>query len=508
MTIPHKLFPLRLLGVLVCLHSAQTLAADYWVAKTGSDSNACSAANPCLTIQKGVSLLKAGDTLNVKAGTYTDDGGASAYAPKGAFCGWLDSQPASANVCINVNGTATSPIVLQAAAGDEGKVILDAQNNRVGIHLQTSDYIKLRGFTIRNARTEGIASWGQPENAVADVSRLSIGVVVENNAIYNTTGAWGNNTSAIGMWSSKDWIVRNNLIDGVTVDGTKGCGIQSYGVINALVENNKVTNVDYGIYWKDHFVADATTRASVFESEIRYNEINARLQGLHVSIMGSKSEEAGENYFHHNIVYGYGNSNENLAGINVVMDEAYAISGKIRVENNLLDSNNPLAIGIRIDSSKDAQVKGNIIMRQVNDMIFPAKTFAANVTYSDYNVFKPSPTIVADYGSATKNYATLANWTSAVTSSVRSLKVNNPDAHSKTALFSAIVVNADARNYKYTSTSPALKMMPDGSNAGPYQKGTEVIGLLANWPSYTTSTTPTTSVPSAPPTNIQIQLIN
>src|SRR5262249_53357241 len=49
----------------------------YYVAKTGSDSNSCSEAQnqstPKLTINAGIQCLSSGDTLNIRAGTYTDD---------------------------------------------------------------------------------------------------------------------------------------------------------------------------------------------------------------------------------------------------------------------------------------------------------------------------------------------------------------------------------------------------------------------------------------------------
>jgi len=52
------------------------------------------------------------------------------------------------------------------------------------------------------------------------------------------------NMSGIGMWGSKDWVVKNNLIDtAYTIDSTRGAaGIQAYGTINALIEHNEIKN--------------------------------------------------------------------------------------------------------------------------------------------------------------------------------------------------------------------------------------------------------------------------
>jgi hypothetical protein len=42
----------------------------YFVSPSGSDSNPGTLASPFLTISKGLSVLAAGDTLNIRAGTY------------------------------------------------------------------------------------------------------------------------------------------------------------------------------------------------------------------------------------------------------------------------------------------------------------------------------------------------------------------------------------------------------------------------------------------------------
>ena len=53
------------------LSSPAATAATYYVATTGSDANPGSQAKPFQTLNKGVSLLQAGDTLYIRGGTYT-----------------------------------------------------------------------------------------------------------------------------------------------------------------------------------------------------------------------------------------------------------------------------------------------------------------------------------------------------------------------------------------------------------------------------------------------------
>jgi hypothetical protein len=62
--------------IISCLTTAVSEAATYYVAKTGSNSNTCAQAQsqstPKLTVGAGASCLLGGDTLYIKAGTYSE----------------------------------------------------------------------------------------------------------------------------------------------------------------------------------------------------------------------------------------------------------------------------------------------------------------------------------------------------------------------------------------------------------------------------------------------------
>lgn len=453
-------------------------STDYWVSKNGNDSNGCTTetTDSCLTIQKAISLLKPGDTVNIASGVYIEDSATSPYTKK---CVWMDNTYAS--LCLDKSGTQSNPITIQAAPGDVGKVILDSQLSRIGINTMNSNYIHIKGLTIKNNFIIGIASWGQVENAVADMSKLSIGLVIENNYIYNTGGPYGYNISGIGMWGSKDWIVKNNRINKVyTINNTRAAsGIQAYGVINALVENNYIENAAYGIFWKDHYVKNAISRDPWIESEIRYNKIQASTYGIFIGIRGSNSPEAGENYIHNNIIYGFGNGG---VGIRASLAGAYGISAPIRIEYNLIDGGGSASTSVSLDANSSAKIKGNIFTGSNLDLELvrysnPAKVVA--LTYSDYNIFDRSFDIIADrYSSNAKNYTKISDWQSALASQLLTLSTNNPDQHSTTASAKNLFTDIGSREYKYRAGSIANNFMPNGDNAGPYQKGTEMIGII------------------------------
>ena len=45
-------------------------AATYYLAPTGSDSNACTLSAPCFTLERAWQLISAGDTVYMRGGTY------------------------------------------------------------------------------------------------------------------------------------------------------------------------------------------------------------------------------------------------------------------------------------------------------------------------------------------------------------------------------------------------------------------------------------------------------
>ncbi len=452
-----------------------SVGAEYWVTKQGSDANGCtnSTIDSCLTIQKGISMAKLpGDIVNIGAGTYIEDSATSPFTTKAE---WLDGDYASLG--LDYSGAPGNPITIQAASGDEGKVIIDSQMARVGIQTKYSDYIHIRGLTLINNYLVGIASWGQQSNVVANEERLSVGVVIENCYIYNTAGPYGKNMSAIGMWGSKDWIVRNNKLEKVyTLNSTRGGqGIQAYGVINALIENNDIKDVTHGIFWKDHFVKDLA-RTPVFESEIRFNKIQATTTGVYVGTRGDGTVEAGENYVHHNIIYGYGDSGY---AVRVSASNAFAISAPIRIENNLFDAEGNRSFHIYIDGSEKAYIRGNIFARSTGtDLALIKYSKPGELLESNYNIYDMTPLFTVDkYSSTSKNYAGLSAWQAAKKADSTTLGIDNPDANSINSSYSALFIEPNIdRDYKYLALSPAIGMMPDGSNAGPYQYGSEIIG--------------------------------
>lgn len=129
-----------LLAVLV-LSGARLWAATYYLSPAGSDDNPGTSARPWKTFQKAAAMVRAGDTVIVRDGTYT--GG----------------------VTMEIPGTSAQPIVFKAAGS--GAIIQGSGGERDAFCVDGSSlaspwwegadmYITLEGFTIRNASRAGI----------------------------------------------------------------------------------------------------------------------------------------------------------------------------------------------------------------------------------------------------------------------------------------------------------------------------------------------------------------
>lgn len=125
---------MRRLVLLLLFINQISNATTYYVAKNGNDRNN-GVTLPFLTIQRGVNALRAGDTLFVREGVYTER-----------------------IVISDHNSTANSPIVISAFR-DERPVIdgagLDLGGNGNGLVSIFSPYVRFNGFEVRNVDMTG-----------------------------------------------------------------------------------------------------------------------------------------------------------------------------------------------------------------------------------------------------------------------------------------------------------------------------------------------------------------
>jgi hypothetical protein len=229
----------------------------YFVSPTGNDSGPGTDAAPWRTLQRAADAVRAGDTVTVRAGTY------------------------SAGFDLRTDGTAASRITFRADPG----VTITGRNARTadGINLEDADFVTIEGFLFTNAtggisragiravnaehvhilnnRADGMGTWGiltgfcddlRIENNVMSRSVAEHGIYVSNSGdrpVIRNNVSWGNYANGIHMNGDAslggDGIISGALVEGnVIYDNGRGggSGINCDGVQNSVIRNNLLYN--------------------------------------------------------------------------------------------------------------------------------------------------------------------------------------------------------------------------------------------------------------------------
>ena len=236
----------------------------YYVAATGNDNNAGTEASPFATLQRGVSFLVPGDTLDIEPGTYA-----------GFIAGWdstpIGPQGTGGDQYGVLAGTAAEPITIQAdPSAAPGSVIINAKNNEThyGIDIEPGcDYVTVKGITISDTgnitnsgvRGGGIKLCGNYDAAISNtISNIVYGfgiiadnandVLLQNNTISGT-GNQGDGDYGHGIYLSgtnsgaviEGNVIFNNAYIGIHVNGDASEGVAGL-VTDALIEDNVIYN--------------------------------------------------------------------------------------------------------------------------------------------------------------------------------------------------------------------------------------------------------------------------
>jgi len=409
--------------------SAPVLAGTFYVDtnhSSASDSNPGTEGAPWKTIQKAASTLTAGDTVLVKAGTYTE-----------LYSGGPDS--AIKAIKPQHSGTEGKPITFAAYPGHH--VVIDQKGSGKGFYISGRNYITIRGFEIKNTLIAGIHT---PDNG-RNSSKKVYGIVVENNDIHHISGPRATNVGGIRFDSCVNCVARNNL-----VHDSSEQGINSFGMINALIEHNEIWNIaDYAVYQKRSDGKGAT---------IRRNIIHDVGVGVMFSIQGGGDPPHNDPNVYENIIYKARN-----AAIQTMLSETSSPSRRLYIHSNVL-ADSPVGIDIR--GFQDVEIWDNIFINTPE--AFGTKLsggWPGKITYSDYNVFYPSAKFFLDrYSSSARNFGSLDAWYAATRFDQNSLNVNPQ------------FTNVADRRYTLSGSSQAKKSGKTGMDRGAYPTGSGVVG--------------------------------
>ncbi|ACL73433.1 hypothetical protein Tgr7_2354 [Thioalkalivibrio sulfidiphilus HL-EbGr7] len=391
---------------------------------------------------------RAGDTVIIRAGTYSTTGTGVRYDP--AY------NPAN-------SGTASNPIVFQA----EGTVIL-TQTGRgplIGANgnYGARDYISWKGFTINEIDALSTSDTGPV------VLWSTTGSTIEDCVINGyDNGVNGDNHNGIRLENTTNVVLRNNRIFNVLNFGNvhhNGAGIMAYFSRGALIENNEIYDSGAGIFVKGGDNRDFTIR-------------NNLLRNNGKGILTMYTHPDGEHRIHQNIAINNG------SGISIELN-----SKNVSVVNNTLVGNgNGLRIGWCGDTMSNVRFRNNIIAHSQTEGFSAGECGSTNPFNIDHNIYHNNP---RGWSIAGTRYTSIEAWRAALGGKELSSFTSDPRFQDISTL-----------NYRLQSSSPAFgagidvldlnnnSITSDAITIGAYITGTESIGLLSG--------TAPASAPSAP----------
>jgi hypothetical protein len=294
-------------ALLLTVHCA--MATTYYVATTGSDSNAGTQTAPFRHLTKGAATAtQPGDTVIVMDGTYDNEG---VVAPNYV-------------VTLYYSGTSGNPITIKAQ--NRGKAILDAMNTSTTtscngassyFNLHNASFIVIQGFVIQRSCDMGIQSndaahdivikWNEIRNIAnrTVTDQMGRNGIFVNSSEYNFTFD-GNSWHDIGRTDGQTTLHFDHgiyahaqnvtIINNLFYNNNRGWSIQlADGASNWLVANNTFAfgcaNGEAGqiMFWGNNL--NITLRNNIF-----YNPNSSALTRYAATTTGS--------IFDHNLVYG------------------------------------------------------------------------------------------------------------------------------------------------------------------------------------------------------------
>jgi len=195
----RKIIFLLIFLIAFFLFAKVSSAATYYISPSGNDINPGTETLPWATFAKAWTVLQAGDILIAKDGIYHE-----AIKP-------------------TISGTIGKPILIKAQ--NDGQAVIDGQNNRIGIEIDSKKYLTIEGFLSIN-----------PGEASAIVISAPDGdFTAASNIILRRVGARGgsnldNSGAAIEIARARD-----SLLEDVWAYGFGRYGMSIYGSTNITV---------------------------------------------------------------------------------------------------------------------------------------------------------------------------------------------------------------------------------------------------------------------------------
>ena len=465
-----KLNKTSVLAAVLILLAVQTVwAADYYVSKTGSDSNSGTEASPWLTIQKAANSALQGSTVNIKAGTYNE------------------------KVNVNVSGSAATGYTTFQNYGTDA-VILDGTGLSVSgdaamLNIDSKSYIRIKGLQVCNLKTStkgavpmGIFITGTAGNIeirnnyihhIANTAAIATGGNgrdAHGLAVYGTSGTTpitnllidGNEVAFCTLGSSESMVVNgnvdtfqitNNLVhdnDNIGIDciGFEGTAPANDQARNGLVQGNTVYNITS--LGNPSYPAGETCADGIYvdggrDIVIERNVVHHVDIGIEVASEHSGKTTTGVTV-RNNLIYKCSYTGLAFGGYSTSVGSTAncSFTGNTLIQN---DTNNSWTGDILIQQSHDNVVKNNIIYTSSQNIPVtnPFGTTSAYNNTFDYNLyFTPGGANNSTWNWKNKDYANFAAYKTA----------SGQDAHSIFA--NPLFVNLALFDIHLQDASPAV----------------------------------------------------
>jgi parallel beta-helix repeat protein len=291
-------------------------AVTYYVATAGSDANPGTESAPFGTIDKGVSVLQAGDTLYIRQGTYDATIGYPVPVSRGTS--WSNAVTIAGypgeTVILNgglnlytVSYLIVDNLIIDASGGNGGIFInCDAhhirfQNGEVknspdgSLVFGCGSYVEVLHSKIHNAAAYGFY-WGGQDS------------VFDGNEVYNN-GGYAYHIFSSGASNVNNNIVRNNVIHGNGFGYLPGANINGGLIISCGSGNQAYNNVVYNNFagiQVDYRCTNCQVSNNTIYNNLYYG-INIGAGALNTIVQG-------------NIIYGNGYEMENYGVGTLLVD--------------------------------------------------------------------------------------------------------------------------------------------------------------------------------------------
>lgn len=318
-------------------------ASTYYVATSGNDENSGNSAEPFKTIQKGIDLAKAGDTVVVKDGV---------YSTSDEYFLWIKN-----------SGTSTNPITIKSE--NKNGAILDGlgKSGYAFVFMNNSSYVNVENFEIKNFIHDAFH--------FNDTANPSSNIIINGNEIYNigrvcTDSQYGSGGTYIHEASAITF--KNNIFHdlGRLADGENGCqtsnkyyqnhdhAIYIDGSKDIIIRNNLFYNIKSG--WGVHIYSSndlASSNITIQNNTFAFG--NPWRDGSHIVLAGTLSNSKIQN----NIFY-----DQVKAGISVTSDISYS---NVSINNNIAYGGD----GLIVTSAEKGLILSNNLTNTDPKMINP-----------------------------------------------------------------------------------------------------------------------------------------